>query len=76
MVREAAARHTPIERILIRDGARVHVVPTASVDYIEAQDDYIAVCADGRQYLKLGSLAELEAQLDPPSSCASTARTS
>jgi two-component system LytT family response regulator len=43
----------------------VHVVPTASVDYIEAQDDYVAVCADGKQYLKLGSLAELEAQLDP-----------
>ena len=65
VVKEAAARHTPLERILIRDGARVHVVPTASVDYIEAQDDYVAVCADGRQYLKLGSLAELEAQLDP-----------
>ena len=39
VVKEAAARHTPIERILIRDGARVHVVPTASVDYISAQDD-------------------------------------
>ncbi|WP_296944903.1 LytTR family DNA-binding domain-containing protein [uncultured Massilia sp.] len=62
---EARARHVPLERILIRDGARVQVVPVAQVDYIEAEDDYIAVCAGGRRWLKSQRLAELEAQLDP-----------
>lgn len=64
VVKEAAARQHPIERVLIRDGARVHVVATATIDHIEAQDDYVGISAAGKQYLKHGSLADLEAQLD------------
>ena len=64
VVKEAQARQQPLERILIRDGARVHVVATSSVDYIEAQDDYVQINADGKAYLKNQRLSELEAQLD------------
>lgn len=64
VVREAAARQQPLARILIRDGGRVHVVGAAGIDYIEAQDDYVAIHASGRRYLKHQSLSELEAQLD------------
>jgi two-component system LytT family response regulator len=39
-------------------------LPVESIDYIEAQDDYIAICANGKIYLKKQSLAEAEAQLD------------
>jgi two-component system LytT family response regulator len=62
---EAAQRRSPLERILIRDGARVQVVPVASVDYIEAQDDYVRVVAAGKAWLKSQRLSELEEQLDP-----------
>ena len=62
---EAARRDGPLQRILIRDGARVHVVPTASVDWIEAQDDYVQISAGGRLHLKNGKMAELEQGLDP-----------
>jgi len=65
LVQEAAARHQPLERILIRDGARVHVVASSSIDYIEAQDDYVQISAEGKHYLKHGRLSELETQLDP-----------
>jgi two-component system LytT family response regulator len=65
VVAEARQRQQPLERILIRDGARVQVVPVAGIDYIEAQDDYVAVVASGRQWLKSQRLAELEGQLDP-----------
>jgi two-component system LytT family response regulator len=62
---DAAQRHGPLERVLIRDGARVHVVPSSSIDYIEAQDDYVAIHAGGKSYLKNQPLSELEGQLDP-----------
>ena len=65
LVSEAQARHQPLERILIRDGARVQVIPVARIDYIEAQDDYVAICCEGRQWLKNQRMAELESQLDP-----------
>jgi two-component system, LytTR family, response regulator len=62
----AAARPggAPVTRIVIRDGAQVHVVALDRVDYVEAQDDYIAVCAGDRKYLKEQTLAELESLLD------------
>lgn len=54
-----------ITRIVIRDGAEVHVVPIDRVDYVETQDDYIAVHAGERTLLKDQALASLESQLDP-----------
>lgn len=62
---EAAQRRAPLERILIRDGSRVQVIPAASIDYIEAQDDYVQVVAGGKPWLKSQRLSELEEQLDP-----------
>jgi two-component system LytT family response regulator len=64
VAQEAARRHGPLERILIRDGARVHVVPTAGIDWIEAQDDYVQISAGGKTWLKNGRMAELEQGLD------------
>ncbi|WP_020656241.1 LytR/AlgR family response regulator transcription factor [Massilia niastensis] len=64
VVQEAAQRHQPLERVLIRDGARVHVVPVASIDYIEAQDDYVQISAGDKSYLKNQRLSELEGLLD------------
>jgi two-component system LytT family response regulator len=56
---------THLERIAIRDGANVHVIPVAKIDYVEAQDDYICFRAEGKRYLKQQTLAEIESQLDP-----------
>ncbi len=56
---------TPVERVLIRDGAQVHVLPIDKIDYVEAQDDYVCFRADGKQYLKDQTLANVEATLDP-----------
>ena len=55
----------PLQRILIRDRAEVHVIPVENVDYLEAQDDYVAVRSAGKSYLKEQTLAELETLLDP-----------
>ena len=65
LVEEARARRQPLERILIRDGARVQVVAVGSIDYIEAQVDYVQVVAAGKAWLKSQRLSELEEQLDP-----------
>ena len=65
LAREAATRAAPLDRVLIRDGAKVHVIASARIDYIEAQDDYISIRSEGKSYLKSQTLAELETQLDP-----------
>jgi len=50
---------------VVRDGAQVHVIPAELVDYVEAQDDYVALHAAGRSHLKHQTLAELAEVLDP-----------
>lgn len=59
-----AARNKPLGRVLIRDGARVHVIAADKIDFIEAQDDYVQIHAEGKGYLKSQRLSELESQLD------------
>lgn len=54
-----------LERILVRDGARVHVIPVEAVDFLVAQDDYVAVHAGGKSWLKQQPLTDLAAGLDP-----------
>lgn len=64
MARAAGARNKPLGRVLIRDGARVHVIASEKIDYIEAQDDYVQIHTEGKAYLKNQRLSELESQLD------------
>jgi two-component system LytT family response regulator len=65
LVSSARPDRVPLQRILIRDRADVHVIPVGKVDYVESQDDYIAVKSAGRTYLKEQTLSELESLLDP-----------
>ena len=53
-----------VERILVRNGAKVHVIPVGELDYAEAQDDYVSLRSKGKEYLKQQTLQELEASLD------------
>jgi two-component system LytT family response regulator len=54
-----------VERILVKDGARVHVIPVERLDWIEAQDDYVAVHSEGKSYLKPQTLGDIADGLDP-----------
>ena len=56
---------THLSRIVVRDGARVHVVPVDKLDLVEAQDDYVSLKTEGRKLLKQGTIAGLAAALDP-----------
>ncbi|HKQ57402.1 MAG TPA: response regulator [Candidatus Eisenbacteria bacterium] len=64
----AAAARRPgqfVERLLVKDGPNVHVIPADQLDYLEAQDDYVAIHAGGKSHLKAGTLADISAGLDP-----------
>jgi two-component system, LytTR family, response regulator len=54
-----------IERIVVKDGTRVTLIPVAKLDYAEAQDDYVALATHGTKHLKQQTIASLEAALDP-----------
>jgi two-component system, LytTR family, response regulator len=65
---ELAAAARPqryLERVVVKDGARVHIIPVAKLDYAEAQDDYVSLVAQGKAHLKQQTIASLEESLDP-----------
>jgi two-component system LytT family response regulator len=64
----AAAARAPkqfLERIVVRDGTRVTLIPIRKLDYAEAQDDYVALATEGKKHLKQQTIASLETCLDP-----------
>jgi two-component system LytT family response regulator len=64
----AAAARPPqqfMERIVVKDGTRVTLIPVSKLDYAEAQDDYVALATHGTKHLKQQTIASLEAGLDP-----------
>jgi two-component system LytT family response regulator len=54
-----------LERMVIRDGTRVTLIPVTKLDYVEAQDDYVALASNGTKHLKQQTIASVEAALDP-----------
>jgi len=63
--RAAAAPGQFLQRIVVRDNARVHIIPVDQLDYVEAEDDYVGLHSGGKKYLKQQTISSLEASLDP-----------
>jgi two-component system LytT family response regulator len=53
------------QRIVVKDGTRVHIIPSDQLDYAEAQDDYVALQSGGKSYLKQQTITSLAEALDP-----------
>jgi two-component system LytT family response regulator len=54
-----------LERLVVKDGTRVTLIPAGKLDYVEAQDDYVGLASQGKKHLKQQTIASLEACLDP-----------
>jgi two-component system LytT family response regulator len=65
LARAARPPGQALQRVIVKDGADVHVIPVSRIDFVEAQDDYVAIHAGGRTHLKNEPLSELEVALDP-----------
>jgi len=54
-----------LERIVIKDGTKIFIVPIETVKYIEAQDDYVKIYSDSGNYLKQKTMKYFESHLNP-----------
>jgi two-component system LytT family response regulator len=65
LAQAARSPDSHLERLVIRDGAEIVIIPAASIDYERGQDDYVEVFHDARSSLTPQTLQHLEANLDP-----------
>lgn len=50
-------------RIVVKDGGTIHIIPTSSVLYLEAYDDYVKIFTAEKYYLKKKTLTYYEQSL-------------
>jgi len=65
LARAARSPDTYLERLVIRDGTEILIIPATSIDYVRGQDDYVEVFHDARSSLTQQTLQSLESSLDP-----------
>ena len=53
------------ERIVVKDGTKVTLIPVLKLDYVEALDDYVSLVTEGKKHLKQQTISGLELALDP-----------
>jgi two-component system LytT family response regulator len=54
-----------LERIVVKDGTKVTIIPVAKLEHAEAVDDYVNLVTEGKKHLKQQTISGLEAALDP-----------
>ncbi|HEY6907042.1 MAG TPA: LytTR family transcriptional regulator DNA-binding domain-containing protein [Ignavibacteriaceae bacterium] len=54
-----------LERIVIKEGPKIHIIPVDSVIYIEAQDDYVMIHSGEGKHLKQKTMKYFEEHLPP-----------
>jgi len=53
-----------LERVVIKDGSKISILPVDSIKWIEAQDDYVMINSDQGRFLKKKTMKYFENHLD------------
>lgn len=53
-----------LERVVVKSGSKIKVIPVDKIMYLEAQDDYIMIYTDEGKHLKQGTMKFYEDHLD------------
>ena len=54
-----------LERIIVKEGANINIIPVDKIKYIEAQDDYVLIHSEMGKFLKQKTMKYLERHLNP-----------
>lgn len=61
----AAQDETKIDRIVVKTGTQIKIIPIDTVKYLESYDDYVKIHTKDGMYLKNKTMAFFEKSLDP-----------
>lgn len=58
-------REEYLERVVVKIGQKISIIPVNDIKYIEAQDDYVMIYSDNGNFLKQKTMKYFEQNLDP-----------
>lgn len=62
LIRQPLTEH--LERVVVKSGSRIKVIPVEKICYLEAQDDYVMIYTDESKHLKQATMSYFEENLD------------
>lgn len=62
---EAIREEEVLERIVVKNGTQIKIIPVQQVVFLEAYDDYVKIHTKDGMFLKNKTMASFEKQLDP-----------
>lgn len=62
-VSQALSRENSLERIVIKNGSHIEIIPLLEIKYIEANDDYVNVFSARGKFLKQGTMKMMASRL-------------
>lgn len=54
-----------LRRLVVKTGNKIHILPIENIAYMSADGDYVKIVSEGKSYLKLNTMSDLEQILDP-----------
>ena len=54
-----------LERVVVKTGNQIKIIPVQQINYLEAYDDYVKIHTSDGMFLKNKTMASFERQLDP-----------
>jgi two-component system LytT family response regulator len=54
-----------LERVVVKSGSKIKVIPVQKIHYLEAQDDYVMIYTEDSKHLKQATMNFFETNLDP-----------
>jgi two-component system, LytTR family, response regulator len=58
-------QNTIIQRVAVKSGSEISIIPTKQIHWIEACDDYVILHTQNEQYVKESTMKYFETHLDP-----------
>jgi two-component system, LytTR family, response regulator len=54
-----------LERVVVKNGSKIKVIPVDKINYLESQDDYVMIHTDEEKHLKQWTMKYFEEHLNP-----------
>lgn len=54
-----------LERIVVKTGSKIKIIPVREIKYLQAEDDYVMIFIEGEKHLKQQTMKYFETHLDP-----------
>ncbi|HUX93098.1 MAG TPA: response regulator [Ignavibacteriaceae bacterium] len=65
LIKENDGKAEFLERIIIKDGSKITILPLENIKFIQAQDDYVMIHSTEGKFLKQRTMKYFEDHLDP-----------